>query len=612
MELSANRGGHIELGGSICNYTESIEVRIQLFDTTLRDGTQAEGVSLSCDDKLHIAARLDEFGIDYIEGGWPGSNPKDMEFFDRARRELNLKHARLTAFGSTCKRDTDPADDPQIQLLLEANTSVISLFGKSWDLHVRDVLQTTPAENLRMIRESVAYLARHDREVIYDAEHFFDGYKDNADYALATLREAIAGGAASIVLCDTNGGALVWEVGEIVGAVRRALAAEVASFNDSKNGGPASGRLRSGSVRLGIHAHNDGDTGVANSLEAIRNGCSHVQGTINGYGERCGNANLVSIIANMQLKMGYDLVSPQALAHLTDLSHYVNELANLRPNTHQPFVGQSAFAHKGGTHVNAVLKNVDSYQHVDPEEIGNQTRVLVSELSGKDNIAVKVDEFGVEGLSREKERAVLQQIKEMENIGFEFESAEASVDLMLRRSDEAYRPSFSLIDYSVSVANRAGRGLSSEATIKVEVGEQVYHEVAEGNGPVNALMLALRKAIQSYFPHLDRLHLLDYKVRILNSDQGTGASVRVLITSSDGVRNWTTVGASTNIIEASWTAISDAVEYFLVTYDPHEETSSSTSGAEIDKMKPMADEAPPVGKPVHAEDGRRAQLTSAT
>ena len=567
-------------------------MKIQLFDTTLRDGTQAEGVSLSCDDKLHIAARLDEFGIDYIEGGWPGSNPKDMEFFDRARRELNLKHARLTAFGSTCKRDTDPADDQQIQLLLEANTPVISLFGKSWDLHVRDVLQTTPAENLRMIRESVAYLARHDREVIYDAEHFFDGYKKNAEYALATLKEAVAGGADCIVLCDTNGGTLTWEIAEIVHAVKKVLSG-------------------AGGVTLGIHAHNDSDTGVANSLEAVRNGCTHLQGTINGYGERCGNANLVSIIANMQLKMGYNLVSPQKLAHLTDLSHFVNELANLRPNTHQPFVGQSAFAHKGGTHVNAVLKTVDSYQHVDPEEIGNQTRVLVSELSGKDNISIKADEFGVEGLSREKERAVLQQIKEMENIGFEFESAEASVDLMLRRSGEAYRPSFSLIDYTVSVANRAGRGLSSEATIKVEVGDQIYHEVAEGNGPVNALMLALRKAIQSYFPQLDRLHLLDYKVRILNSDQGTGASVRVLITSSDGVRNWTTVGASTNIIEASWTAISDAVEYFLLTFDPLEEAGSATRGADIDRMKPLADEAPPVGKPVHAAESRSAQLTGA-
>lgn len=567
------------------------EVKIQLFDTTLRDGAQAEGVSLSCDDKLRIAARLDEFGIDYIEGGWPGSNPKDMEFFERAGSELTLRHARLTAFGSTCKRDTDPADDPQIQLLLQANTPVVSLFGKSWDLHVRDVLQTTQEENLRMIRRSIAFLTGRGREVVYDAEHFFDGYKENAEYALATLRQAIAGGASCVVLCDTNGGSLVWEVGEIVRAVRRQLGAAA--------------------VTLGIHAHNDSDTGVANSLEALRHGCTHVQGTINGYGERCGNANLVSIIANMQLKMGCELVSKERLAHLTDLSHYVNELANLRPNTHQPFVGQSAFAHKGGTHVNAVLKNVDSYQHVEPERLGNQTRVLVSELSGKDNISIKAGEFGVEGLSREKERAVLQQIKELENVGFEFESAEASVDLMLRRSQEGYSPSFSLIDYTVSVANRAGRGLSSEATIKAEVGDRIYHEVAEGNGPVNALMLALRKAIQGHFPHLDRMHLLDYKVRIINSDQGTGASVRVLITSSDGVQNWTTVGASTNIIEASWTAISDAVEYFLITYDPDGDSGLPARGAEIDYAQPSLSEIVANSSPLVSAERRTAEISSA-
>ena len=584
-------------------------MKIQLFDTTLRDGTQAEGVSLSCDDKLRIAARLDEFGIDYIEGGWPGSNPKDMEFFERAASELALKHAQLTAFGSTCKRDTDPADDPQIQLLLEANTPVVSLFGKSWDLHVRDVLQATPEENLRMIRESVAFLSRHGREVVYDAEHFFDGYKENPEYALETLRQAVIGGASCIVLCDTNGGTLAWEIGEIVGAVRQDLTTALASIAEDGHSNGSAPRPPGGVV-LGIHAHNDSDTGVANSLEAVRNGCTHVQGTVNGYGERCGNANLVSIIANMQLKMGYELVTEEKLAYLTDLSHYINELANLRPNTHQPFVGQSAFAHKGGTHVNAVLKNVDSYQHVEPDLIGNQTRVLVSELSGKDNISIKADEFGVEGLSREKERAVLQQIKELENIGFEFESAEASVDLMLRRSQEGYQPSFSLIDYSVSVANRAGRGLSSEATIKAEVGDRIYHEVAEGNGPVNALMLALRKAIQGHFPHLDRMHLLDYKVRIINSDQGTGASVRVLITSSDGVRNWTTVGASTNIIEASWTAISDAVEYFLVTYDQQNETGLPARGSDIDHPQPATGQPALGSAAVFAKDVRGKEIAS--
>lgn len=539
-------------------------VKIQLFDTTLRDGTQSQGVSLSCDDKLHIAARLDEFGVDYIECGWPGSNPKDMEFFERAAQELKPQNACITAFGSTCRRHMDPSDDPQIQLLLRANTEVISLFGKSWDLHVRDVLQTTAVENLRMIRESVAFLKSHGKEVIYDAEHFFDGYKENPEYALATIKEAVVGGATCIVLCDTNGGGLAWEIGQIVRDVRR--------------------ELHNSSITLGIHAHNDSDTAVANSLEAVRNGCTHVQGTINGYGERCGNANLVSIIANMQLKMGYELVPMEKLKKLTDLSHYINELANLNPNIYQPFVGQSAFAHKGGTHVNAVVKNVDSYQHIDPEMIGNQTRVLVSELSGKDNITVKADEFGLDGLSQEKEREVLQRIKELENIGFAFESAEASVDLMLRRSQEDYVPCFTLIDYTAVVEHRSVRTSESAidraavtghrplptvpvatATIKVKVGGQIYHEVAEGNGPVNAMMIALRKAIQHYYPQLDQMYLQDYKVRIPNSERGTGATTRVLITSSDGTRNWTTVGASTNIIEASWMAMYDAVEYFLLT-----------------------------------------------
>lgn len=601
-------------------------MKIQLFDTTLRDGSQAEGVSLSCDDKLHIAGRLDELGVDYIEGGWPGSNPKDMEFFERAKHELKLGQAQIAAFGSTCRRHTDPADDPQIQLLLAADTPVIALFGKSWDLHVRDVLQTTGDENLRMIRESVAYLCRHGKEVIYDAEHFFDGYKENPDYALATLREAVAGGASCIVLCDTNGGSLAWEIGGIVQQVRRELLGEEAPLAEDgrdlvRNGLQGNGRRGNGlqgnglrgteRITLGIHAHNDSDTAVANTLEAVRNGCTHVQGTINGYGERCGNANLVSIISNMQLKMGFDLVADDKLSHLTDLSHYVNELANLRPNTHQPFVGQSAFAHKGGTHVNAVLKNVDSYQHIYPELVGNQTRVLVSELSGKDNITIKADEFGVEGLSREKERAVLQQIKELENSGFAFESAEASVDLMLRRSKEGYRPFISLIDYTAAVANRAGRGLSSEATVKVEVEGCMYHEVAEGNGPVNALMLALRKAIHHHFPQLDLMHLQDYKVRILNSDQGTGASVRVLITSSDGARSWTTVGASTNIIEASWTAIYDAVEYFLLTYDRQDHVDPVGGPARLDdEMTQVAD---PVQRatPASAAENWPAALSNA-
>jgi len=530
--------------------------KVILYDTTLRDGTQGEGVSLSCDDKLRIARRLDEFGMDYIEGGWPGSNPKDMEFFERVQQELPLKHAKIAAFGSTCRAEIEPANDPQIDLLIQANTPVVTIFGKSWDLHVTEVLRTTLAENLRMIRESVRYLKSHQKEVVYDAEHFFDGYRANPEYALATLQAAIVGGADSIVLCDTNGGSLPWEVGEAVDTVR----SEVLGIEAGKTATHQASR-----VRLGIHAHNDSETGVANTLQAVRHGAAHIQGTINGYGERCGNANLVSIIPDLQLKMGYELVSPNKLTQLADLSHYVSELANLNPDSHQPFVGSSAFAHKGGTHVNAVVKYVMSYQHIDPTLVGNETRVLVSELSGKDNIAVKRREFGLDGLTREQERAVLQQIKEMENVGFAFESAEASVDLLLRRQLNHYVAPYQMIDYTTNVEYRSGRGTFSEATVKVKVGDEIFHEVAEGNGPVNALNLALRKAIQQFYPRLGHVHLKDYKVRILNSESGTGAVVRVLIDSTDGERTWTVVGASTNIIEASWIALSDSMEYFLLT-----------------------------------------------
>ena len=528
-----------------------------LFDSTLRDGTQGEGVSLSCDDKLRIARRLDEFGMDYIEGGWPGSNPKDMEFFDRAHKELKLSHARVAAFGSTVRADTQPQDDPQVQLLIQANTPVITIFGKTWDLHVREVLRTSMEENLRMIRDTVAYLKSFDKEVIYDAEHFFDGYKADPEYALETLRAAIMGGADSIVLCDTNGGCLPWEVGEAVDAVRREVLGQTDADGD--------GEIPASQVILGIHAHNDSETGVANTLTAVQHGCTHIQGTINGYGERCGNANLVSVIPDLQLKMGHNLVPPEKLSQLTDLSRYVSELANLNPDTHQPFVGASAFAHKGGTHVNAVVKYTMSYQHVDPAVVGNETRVLVSELSGKDNISIKRQEFGLDGLSPEEEREVLRQIKELESNGFAFESAEASVDLMLRRMRDDYAAPFEMIDYTAIVEHRAGRGMFSEATVKVKVAGKVFHEVADGNGPVNALNRALRKAIQHIYPQLRSVHLTDYKVRILDSKSGTAALTRVLIDFTNGERSWSTVGASTNLIEASWIALSDSVEYFLLT-----------------------------------------------
>ena len=531
--------------------------RIDLYDTTLRDGTQGEGVSLSCDDKLRIARRLDEFGMAYIEGGWPGSNPKDIEFFDRAQTELSLQHARLAAFGSTCKAGVDPAQDEQVQLLIRAHTPAVTIFGKTWDLHVTEVLRTTLDENLRMIGETVRHLKRHGKEVLYDAEHFFDGYRANPEYALSTLKAAILGGADSIVLCDTNGGSLPWQIGAAVDVVLQEV------FGQESPATPRPAPLAH--ITLGIHAHNDSETGVANTLEAVRHGCTQVQATINGYGERCGNANMVSIIPDLQLKMGYECVPEANLRELVDLSRYVSEMANLNPDTHQPFVGQSAFAHKGGTHVNAVVKYVMSYQHVDPALIGNETRVLVSELSGKDNIASKRREFGLDGLSREEERRILQQIKELENAGFAFESAEASVDLMLRRARAGYEAPFEMIDYTTAVEHRAGRGMFSEATVKVRVGEHIFHEVAEGNGPVNALNRALRKAILPFYPRLRNVHLTDYKVRILDSASGTAAMTRVLIDFSDGDRQWTTVGASTNIIEASWIALSDSVEYYILT-----------------------------------------------
>lgn len=528
---------------------------IQIYDTTLRDGTQGEGISFSAGDKITIARRLDAMGIDFIEGGWPGSNPKDMEFFARVPRELELQHSRLTAFGSTCRVEEDPAEDRQIQLLLQANTPTVTIFGKSSLLHVRDVLRTNPQENLRMISSSVRHVADAGREVLYDAEHFFDGFKEDPNYALATLEQALEQGSRLIVLCETNGGCMPWEVGEIVRAVRMHFG--FAPMGDS------SLEETETPFSLGIHAHNDSAVGVANTLEAVRNGATHVQGTINGYGERCGNANLISVIANLQLKMGLHVLAEENLRRLTDLAHVVSEMANLSPATSQPFVGNSAFAHKGGTHVNAFKKNPATYQHIDPSKIGNRSRVLVSELSGKDNISIKVAEHGIDDLSPEEERRILFQIKELENSGFAFEASEASVVLLMRRSRIGYRPPFELIDFTTTVGHSAVRGSLAEARVKIKVGEQIHHEVGEGNGPVNALDRALRKALLPDFPQLECVNLTDYKVRILDGHAATAAQVRVLITSTDGVVSWNTVGASPNIIEASWLALTDSFAYFL-------------------------------------------------
>ncbi len=514
---------------------------ILLYDTTLRDGTQREGISLSLDDKLKIAQRLDAFGMHYIEGGWPGSNPKDVEFFRRVQG-LGLKTAKVTAFGSTRRKGTNPADDANIRALLEAATPVVTIVGKSWLLHVDDVLQTTAEENLAMVGDSVAHCKAQGREVVYDAEHFFDGYKHDPEYAVATLRTAAHAGADSIVLCDTNGGSLPWEVAEIM----RNVAAHMGD-----------------NVVLGIHTHDDSGCGVANTLAAVHAGARQVQGTINGYGERVANANLCTVIPDLQLKLGYSCVEPSQLARLTELSRYVAELANLNHDDHLPFVGSSAFAHKGGIHVAAMLRQPESYQHIDPQLVGNVQRSVVSELSGRGNLVDKADQFNLEAEYLDLPR-VLEEIKQLEAQGFTFEGAEASVDLMLRRTHPAYVPSFEMVDYSVTVQRRRGRGLMAEATVKVRVGPQIMHTVADGNGPVNALDDALRKALSGVYPQINGVKLEDYKVRILDGENNTAATTRVLIDSRRGAETWSTVGASPNIIDASWRALADSMEYALL------------------------------------------------
>jgi len=515
-------------------------MNIQIYDTTLRDGTQREGISLSCADKLRIARRLDELGVAFIEGGWPGSNPKDADFFERAR-EITWKNARITAFGATCRARGNPEDDANIQALVNAGTQICTIFGKSWDLHVLDVLRTSLEDNLRIIEQSVAYLKAQGRRVIYDGEHFFDGYRKNPDYALETLRAAMRGGAEIVVLCDTNGGTMPWEVADIVRAVNGALA-----------------------FPLGIHTHNDGECAVANTLTAVREGAVQVQGTINGYGERCGNANLCSIIPDLELKMDLRCLPEGNLPRLFEFAHFVDEVANQNPDEHRAYVGKSAFAHKAGVHAMAMRRNRMSYQHVAPESVGNQMRVLVSELSGHGNLFTKVEEYGLQDLSAEGVNDVLDNIKTLESQGFAFEAAEASAAMLLKRQEAGYVPPFELIDFLVNVEHRQGRGIFAEATVKVRVNGEVLHTAAEGNGPVNALDQALRKALTTHYPALAKFHLADYKVRILDGENGTRATTRVLIDTQNGTRRWSTMGASGNIIEASWWALADAVEYGLL------------------------------------------------
>ncbi len=515
--------------------------RIEIYDTTLRDGTQRENISLSLADKLAIARRLDGFGVPWIECGWPGSNPKDAEFFE-AIRDVDLLQTKVCAFGSTRRKNDTCAHDGNIQALVAAETPVVTIFGKSWDLHIENVLETDLAENENMVRDSVAYLKDRGREVVYDAEHFFDGFAANPECALGTLRAAAGAGADYVVLCDTNGGSLPWQIEAGVEAVRGELGSE---------------------VRIGIHTHDDGGCGVANSLAAVRAGAVMVQGTINGYGERVANANLVTILADLQCKMGFSCVPDERLRDLTSLSRYVAEVANVIHDDHLPYVGRSAFAHKGGVHVAAMLKEPLSYQHVAPELVGNEMRAVVSELSGRGNIVHLAAGAGI-GADTPHAREVLYRVKELENRGYSFEAAEASVELMLRRARPDYEPPFRLLDYLTVVEHRDGRGLVTEATVKVALpGGDLEHTVSEGNGPVNALAHALRKALRPHYPKLADMRLADYKVRILDSSDGTAAVTRVLIDFVCRGERWTTVGAGGNIIEASWEALSDAIEFGL-------------------------------------------------
>lgn len=514
--------------------------RVFIYDTTLRDGTQREDLSLSLEDKLTIAKRLADFGVHYIEGGWPGSNPKDAEFFVRAGK-MNLGQAKVTAFGATRKKDSRCEDDRNLRTLLEANTPAVTMVGKSWDYHVTHVLDASLDENLAMIRESMAWMKAQGREVIYDAEHFFDGFLANPEYAVATLKAALDGGADWLTLCETNGGKLPWEVEAITREVLARLP-----------GAP-----------LGIHCHNDSGCGVANSLGAVRGGATLVQGTINGYGERVGNADLITIIPDLQLKMGHDVLPAEKLMELTQLSRFVAEVANLKHDDHHPYSGHSAFAHKGGIHVAAIMKASDTYQHIEPELVGNEMRAVISELSGRGNIQLQAKALGID-LDREHAQRVLNQIKHLENEGFTFEAAEASVELMLHRLKPGYVRPFALVDYFVINEHRHGRGLLAEAMVKIRIGEVVKFTAAEGSGPIDALSTALRESLVGHFPALGSVRLTDYKVRILNGDGGTAANTRVLIDFHAAGQDWTTVGASANIIEASWRALADSMEYALV------------------------------------------------
>lgn len=518
--------------------------RVQLYDTTLRDGCQAEDISFTLEDKLRIAERLDALGVHYIEGGWPGSNPRDAEFF-RAAKRLRLRQARLAAFGATRRAGIRASDDANLELCLRADTPVVTIVGKSWDLHVREDLRIPLEENLEVIGDSIAYLRRHVDEVIFDAEHFFDGWAANPDYALACLEVAAQAGASLLCLCDTRGGSLPQHIGRAVDAAQGAVPG----------------------VPLGIHCHNDGELAVANSLEAVERGCLQVQGTINGFGERCGNANLVSLIPTLQIKRGFHCVTAEQLASLADVSRFVYELANLEPNKRQPYVGQSAFAHKGGLHVAAVQKRRETYEHIDPALVGNVQRVLVSDLAGRSNLLYKAAQYGLDLQSdRPAVQRLLEQLKELERQGYAYEGAEASFELLMRSALDGDRKRFfRLIGFRVIDEKRhEGEPAIAEATIMLEGPDgDVEHTAAQGNGPVHALDMALRKALGKFYPEVQEVRLLDYKVRVLGRGEGTAATVRVLIESGDEHERWGTVGVSHNVIEASWQALVDSMDYLL-------------------------------------------------
>jgi len=515
---------------------------VRIYDTTLRDGSQAEDIAFSVEDKVRITRKLDELGIHYIEGGWPGSNPKDLQFFREAKK-ISLPHARIVAFGSTCRAGTLPEKDANIQTLIDADTKVVTLFGKSWDIHPLQALNITLEQNLEIIYQSVQYLKRQVPEVIYDAEHFFDGYKHNPSYALKTLEAAQQAKADWIVLCDTNGGTLPDEIQWVIDEVTKKISAP-----------------------LGIHAHNDSETAVANTLMAVKRGIRLVQGTINGYGERCGNANLCSIIPNLRLKMGMDCITDAQLKKMTEVSRFVSELANLPHDKYFPYVGESAFAHKGGVHVSAIRKSGVTYEHVPPEKVGNRQRVLISDVSGESNILYKAAEFKIDLESKDlKIREILDNLKQLEHQGFQFEGAEGSFEILMKKALGQHKKFFELLGFRVMVEKSEEEGPPlSEATIMVRVGDRVEHTAAVGNGPVNALDHALRKALEKFYPELKEVSLLDYKVRILSPKDGTGAQTRVLIESGDGESKWGTVGVSENIIQASWQALVDSIDYKLL------------------------------------------------